>query len=303
MTKTLCWFVTVAALVTVSAAWWPTDKSAAMAGSEAGLKRALTMYALARGLNAVISVAQGTQVAVEPAGVGAVIAVGEVLDPINDLVEQFGSMMLMAAAAFGVQLLLIKMGAHWIVCLLVTTAAIALLLWIWREREVPTWLTSVLMLLLIVRFGAPLCALASHAVYDATLSSDYQSSVRDVGGSETAKRALSGSTADLPKAPASESDRRSSWWPEFLPSPSAMKAALEELARSTGDVASIAADLRRHADQIAEHMIRIVVVFFVQTVLLPVFFLWMLVVALRWIRQELRRDPTTTASALRPLSS
>ena len=41
---------------------------------DAGLKRALATYAAARALNAVISVAQGTEVALEPGGVGVVLA-------------------------------------------------------------------------------------------------------------------------------------------------------------------------------------------------------------------------------------
>ncbi|MBT8449478.1 MAG: hypothetical protein KJO69_07305, partial [Gammaproteobacteria bacterium] len=56
--------------------------------TEEGIKRALTTYAIARGLNGVISVAQGTEVAIQPVGVGVTFTPGQILDPINDLIER-----------------------------------------------------------------------------------------------------------------------------------------------------------------------------------------------------------------------
>ena len=72
----------------------PLDKPA-MQQVDAGLKRALVSFAAARALNSVISVAQGTEVSVEPLGVGVTLTPGQLLDPVNDLVEQFSNLMLM----------------------------------------------------------------------------------------------------------------------------------------------------------------------------------------------------------------
>ena len=69
--------------------------------TETGFKRALVTFASARAINGLISVAQGTEVAVQPAGVGAVFTPGEILDPVNDLVEQFSPVMLFSAAGIG----------------------------------------------------------------------------------------------------------------------------------------------------------------------------------------------------------
>ena len=62
--------------------------------ADQALRRALVTFAVARTLNGVISVAQGTELAVEPAGVGVILGVGQILDPINDLIERFSSVML-----------------------------------------------------------------------------------------------------------------------------------------------------------------------------------------------------------------
>lgn len=55
------------------------------------LKRALVTFALTRTLNGVISVAQGTQLAFQPAGVGVVVYVIETLIlPLGFLVVAWG---------------------------------------------------------------------------------------------------------------------------------------------------------------------------------------------------------------------
>src|SRR5690349_8497107 len=63
----------------LTAVWLVPPDGRATRQVEDGLKRALATYAAARALNAVISVAQGTEVALEPGGVGVVLAPGQVL--------------------------------------------------------------------------------------------------------------------------------------------------------------------------------------------------------------------------------
>ena len=67
------------------------------------LERALYTFAVARGLNAVISVIQGTVVSGSPGGIGLQFSVGEILDPINDLLERFSWIMLFSTISLGIQ--------------------------------------------------------------------------------------------------------------------------------------------------------------------------------------------------------
>ena len=67
------------------------------------MTRTLVTFGIARALNGVISVAQGTEVAIEPAGVGVNFAPGEILDPVNDMIERFSWVMLSASASLGLQ--------------------------------------------------------------------------------------------------------------------------------------------------------------------------------------------------------
>lgn len=63
----------------------------------------LSVYAVARGINAIISTAQGTELSIEPAGVGVTFTPGEILDPLNDLIEQVSTVLLIASASIGIQ--------------------------------------------------------------------------------------------------------------------------------------------------------------------------------------------------------
>lgn len=70
----------------------------------------LSVYAVARGLNAVVSMAQGTELSIEPLGVGVTLAPGEVLDPLNDLIEQVSTVLLIASASIGMQKIVVAVG-------------------------------------------------------------------------------------------------------------------------------------------------------------------------------------------------
>ena len=139
----------------IACAWLAPLDAPAMRQADAGLKRALVSFATARLLNGVISVAQGTEASVQPFGVGVTFAPGQILDPVNDLVEQFSHLMLAASVAFGVQKALISIGSYWPVSLALSAAALG---WWWlhlRRTSVPYWLSRLLVILLMLRFAVP----------------------------------------------------------------------------------------------------------------------------------------------------
>lgn len=99
----------------VFCSWLAPLDSISFQQADAGLKRALISFAAARALNAVISVAQGTEVSVQPLGFGVNFTPGQLLDPVNDIVEQFSNVMLAASVAFGVQKALIGIATYWLI--------------------------------------------------------------------------------------------------------------------------------------------------------------------------------------------
>ncbi len=127
--------------------------SRASQANETNLDRALVAFAAARGLNAIVSVAQETEIAVQPTGVGVTIGVGQVLDPLNDLIERFAWVVMLAAISLGVQALLIVLAASTFFNVLATIAGGLIIVGLWvktpdRFRVV----RSLCWLILFVRF-------------------------------------------------------------------------------------------------------------------------------------------------------
>ena len=89
---------TLLALLALAAAVTGIADDTAESYADEALKRALVTFAAARTLNGVISVVQSTEV-----GVGVTVAVGQILDPVNDLIERFSGVMLVAASSLGLQ--------------------------------------------------------------------------------------------------------------------------------------------------------------------------------------------------------
>lgn len=142
------------------------------------LKNALVTFAVARTLNGVVSAAQGTEVALEPGGVGVVLSVGEILDPINDLIERFSAVMLIAASSLGLQTLLLNITSWWGVTAFLLVAAAGFLAVIWAPRSVAARYAQpalrVLLILLFVRFAVPVLIVGTTIISDRFLAPEQQ---------------------------------------------------------------------------------------------------------------------------------
>lgn len=248
----------VAGLAAVLGCAWlaPLDSSAAQ-HAEAGLKRALVTFAAARALNAVISVAQGTELAVQPAGVGVGLTPGQALDPINDLVEQFSLLMLAASIAFGMELALIGFGGHWAVSLALTMLALAWGRASWRGSAAPGWLVRVFVGLLLVRFAVPVVVLGSEAGFRMFLERDYAAGQATIELS-TDRLAGLAPPAQPPGAQDSLQERLRNWWGQ------------------NADVGKRIDELKQIGGRAVEHIVKLIVVFLLQTLVLPLLIFWVL---------------------------
>lgn len=143
------------------------------------LKVTLTVYALARGLNALISVVQGTELAIEPMGVGLTLTPGQILDPLNDLIEQVSLVLLIASASIGIQKILLAAGdielfRGLLVVLIVITLAVMLMrnTQVRLQKNLLRWV----IILSILRLAVPITALAANQMQN-WLDNDRQQAV------------------------------------------------------------------------------------------------------------------------------
>lgn len=233
--------------------------------TEAGLKRALITYGIARGLNGVISVAQGTELAFEPAGIGVVLAPGQILDPINDLIERFSWVMLASATSLGIQRVLLNVTAWPLFTLLVTGLVLLALCMLWWPRA-PVGPRRLLYrtaaVLLIVRFAVPVIAILNEGLYSYFLEPQYTASRQQLELKTQEIGELNAQAHSAVPPPDNES------W---------LDAAKRGYAQATDafNIERRLESLKRVAADLSEHAINLIVVFSLQTILFPLLFLWL----------------------------
>jgi hypothetical protein len=286
----LRWFVAAMMAALIVVAWLPIEQRGAIAQSEKGLKSALTMYAVARGLNAVISVAQGTRVALQPVGVGVELAAGEALKPLQELLDQFGTAMLAAAAVFGLQIVLMKLGAHWALCALLTVIGVCGVTWWWWRGHMPRVLMQLFLVLLVLRFAVPVSTSLSNWVHDQVLEPDVKASVNALEGTKKYSQPQLAPPQDLEKVlKGVDDDPKASLLPSLTGLRKFISGFSSEVVRASGSVSAMVADLSRAAEGMAEAMVKVAVAFLVQTVVLPLVFASILIFLLRVMSAALFR--------------
>lgn len=277
-------FLALFVAVIIVFSWLKPLDSTAIEQIDTGLNRALISFASARVLNAAISVAQGTEVAIQPAGVGVNFTPGQALDPINDLVEQFSTLMLVACVAFGVQKILISIGGYWLISLVLTTAS---LVWVWfyfRQQNPPAWLAKILVMLLMIRFAIPMVTIGTDLMFQKFMASDYQASqmVIDAAPDQVADAAPVNvdSTAPVQATELNPPEPTLSEDQGYLKNmKEKMKGKLKELFSNTKAAVDFKAhymELKQKAEQWAEHIIKLIVIFLLQTLVIPLLLIWAL---------------------------
>lgn len=241
----------------ISATWYPALNTGANREVDAGLKRALISFGTARAINAIISVVQGTELAVQPAGVGLKFSPGQALHPVNELVGQFSHVMLAASIAFGIIKILVSISSAWVLSILISAAVVAWSCFRWHGIAAPTLLSRVLFILLLVRFAMPLAALGSEALYESFMQKEYVAS----------QNALDGKTSLL-GAFNTESGAGGT---------AKQEGFLERMKSRLGGTFDINAKLEQFAgaaNGLVDHIVKLMALFILQTLVFPLIFIW-----------------------------
>jgi len=235
---------------------------------DASFKRALAVAAIARGLNGVISVAQGTEVGIQPAGVGVSFTPGEILDPLNDLVERFSWIMLLSSSSLGVQKVLLAMSAWQ--GLLIALVVVAILLiashFFSQGTRIKSTLARLFVFVLILRFMMPLVAIANEMVYRAFLESDYKTSSAQLKSARHQINEINKEVSDSTELPAGLIERATEFY----------KTAVDKV-----DFEKRFDRYRDAAGSIGENTVNMIVVFVMQTLVIPLLFIALLLSILR----------------------
>jgi hypothetical protein len=234
-------------LLLLALVWFRPLDTVAEQYTETGLRRAFATFAAARAMNAAISVLQSASVNFQ-IGAGASLQLGNVLDPLDDLVEQFSALMLAATLSFATQRLLIDVSGAVPVSVLLTVLILAWGVFRLKNWAPPGWLPKLALGLLCLRLAVPTAALGSEVIYRLLLASKYEASQAQIKSAEVVDVEV--------QAGESLAERVKRWW-----------------AQST-DIGKKIEALKSRADGWVEHIVRLAAVFIVQTVILPLLFLW-----------------------------
>jgi len=217
-------------------------------------------------------------VLIQPAGVGVNFTPGQILDPVNDLVERFSWIMMLASSSLGIQKILHSMSAwNGLLIVIALTGGALIFSQFWSRLSAAKWILQRLFLFaLLLRFMMPAISIANDWVYRTFLENDY---VQASASLEQAKRKI-GDIND-----------------EVLAERQQKPTTLLERAKDIYDQAIANIDIQRRleeyrlaAESISENTIRLVVVFLMQTLVFPLLFLFILIgVSKRLTKRSINR--------------
>lgn len=239
---------------------------------DSAFERSLLSFAVARGLNGVLSVAQGTEFAIQPAGVGINFTPGEILDPINDLVERFSWVMLLSSSSLGVQKVLLSMsGWGWLTVGLSLVALLYLVSLWWRNASIISaqrYISRFFLLLMILRFSVPVVALLNEWVFEQFLHQQYNVASNELKKASDEIASINKETGTFLSGQ-NKSDEGVGLFDQAI---NLYNSALEQV-----DFDKRLERYSQAAEDVSENTINLIVVFVLQTIILPLLFLWLIV--------------------------
>ena len=223
------------------------------------LTHAAATYGVARGINAVVSVIQSTEVSI---GVAS-ITPGEFLDPMNDLVERFSWIVMMAMASLGLQKLLLVIASSLVFKILITLTGILLIYSVYKNNyRIQNAMIRLFVVALFLRFAVGTVVWANDLVEYFFLED--QRTQATVTLTET-KDSLTDLNTDVQKHKQDQS-----WWDGMMDSLSGLTSDHEQRIKDQTEKAS-------------SSIIDLIVVYIAQTVLFPILFLWVFYRMMRWV--------------------
>ncbi len=230
------------------------------------LKNGIYTFAIARGINGVISVIQGTELSGAPGGIGVKLAVGEILDPINDLIERFSWVMLISTTSIGIQKILLEVGKWFGFKILICLSMLIILLGLWLPNIWSINLLSlgykIIIISIIIRFCIPAVAMVSDKVYVLFLEDTYTESTESL---EIIKGKIK-----YPDSPDNQNQSSEpGFWENFL-------SRYKELKESI-DIKKRLSVLSDTVSNSVKYILNLIAVFLIQTVVIPIIVIWILI--------------------------
>jgi hypothetical protein len=253
-------------------------------------------FAVARGLNGIISVIQESRIGFD-FFVSGDLALFELLDPVNDLIEKFSTVMLISTVSLGVQKLLLEIG-RWLGITILLTASLSLFLigavlpdrFLGIRKKINVLSFRILICAVVIRVCIPLIALVSSGLDTIFLDKKYQTASDFIQNAYEEGEKASSILDHLEFEP----EERAAGWEEgrgtgevngeigsFLRLFRLRDMGKEpQMGKNSGYMAlplglkNIFGTLVERFREISSHVIDLIVIFLIQTILIPIVTLW-----------------------------
>ncbi|MBN4080118.1 hypothetical protein JYT31_00485 [Beggiatoa alba] len=266
-------------LLVITIAYTHTLDTSGKQQIDKAFNRALITFGISKALNGVISVIQGTEVAIQPVGIGINLTPGQILDPVNDLIERFSWVMLASTTSLGIQKIFLDM-SNWPVFnyFFISIIFLTLILLFIPENKSTAFRTFFIrfaLILIVLRFIVPIASLTNELIYQIFLQKNYS----------TSSLVLKSTTQKIDTLNLNGQSIQ----------PDIKKKSVWESARafyySTSEMLDINHRIQKYKQAAAEttrHTINLIVVFIFQTIIVPLlFFLILFSLGKRILRMDL----------------
>ena len=232
------------------------------------IRNAALTYASARGVNALVSVLQSTEV---EAGffVSGSMTIGEVLDPLNDMIERFSAVMTWVLASLAAQKLLLLLASHVLFLYLVAVLGVVSLLLIYFGRSgAQSLVFRCFLVVVFVRFSLGLVVVLNSAADGLFLEQQLRENDQEMAQLQSNILRID-TTADADSADIR--DAVMDFWSAL---------SLDEL--------------NQKISRGIENFINLVAIYLLKTILFPLGFFYMAIFVIRCLWQVDLKPPSTT---------
>lgn len=267
-------FLTIVLLALVSLSLFTLIDESALKLHEEALERAMVAFGLAKGLNAVISLIQGTEISFTPVGLGVNFSVGEVLDPFNDMVERFSWVMLVSTISLGLQKLVLILSSKLFLQLAIVLSLSVSITLLWMEKlrnfNVLAFSLKLFFVFILLRFAAILSIYTSQFFYESTLKLEYETATKVIVETKNSLEKIQGSTKTV------VSTKQNSGFFDTLSSKS------QELGTAL-NIGKKLDSLEKNIEDASRNIINLITIFILQSLLMPLLYFWFMLVTIKYI--------------------
>lgn len=255
ITKITAWgLLPLFAVVLGVLCWVPQLDSEPESYVDASLSRALKVYGAARAVNAIVSVGQEVTVLGAP--------IGQILDPLNDLVERFSVLMEISIVSLVVQKLLVEITSDYFFKI-AFTAGVGFFLFasVFRKLNLTNVAYRILLTLVFLRFAVVAMVMLSSYIDHIFLSSKINKDTIAL------MAAIPNDTpASTPAQPALEK-KVCPWYNPFCNNvnPTQIVESIKEMSPSA---------IKAKVEQLVPSLVSLMGVFFFNTLFLPIMFIY-----------------------------